>query len=99
MGSHKEAEQNEIVKHLGDLDETEVQFLRTEFARPVDARDFSWSVPLGMEQKVYAMSLMAMDLDDQKEANFLGELAHGLRIPPETCNQIHEHYGAPKIFR
>jgi len=98
-GQINDAEQKAIVDQLGDLDENEVQFLRTEFARPVDARDFAWSVPVGLEEKVYAISLMAMDLDEQKEAQYLGELAHGLRLAPDRCNQIHDQYRAPRIFK
>lgn len=92
-------EQEAIVGQLGDLDQTEVSFLQAEFAREVDVRDFAWSVPLGMEQQVYGISLMAMDLDEQKEAKYLGELAHGLRLPPEVCNGIHDQFDAPRIFK
>jgi hypothetical protein len=92
-------EQEAIVKQLGDLDQEEINFLQTEFAREVDVRDFAWSVPLGLEQQVYGVSLMAMDLDEQKEATYLGELAHGLRLAPELCNSIHEQFNAPKIFK
>lgn len=91
-------EQEAIVKQLGDLDPEEINFLQAEFAREVDVREFAWSVPLGMEQQVYGISLMAMDLDEQKEARYLGELAHGLRLGPELCNSIHEQFDAPKIF-
>lgn len=97
-GQIDRSEQEAIVGQLGDLDQAEVQFLQAEFAKPVDVREFAWSVPLGMEQQVYGISLMAMDLDEQKEANYLAELAHGLRLSPEICNQIHEQFKAPKIF-
>ncbi|MFK7822001.1 MAG: DUF533 domain-containing protein [Planctomycetaceae bacterium] len=92
-------EQESIVGQLGDLDQSEINFLQTEFAREVDVKDFAWSVPLGMEQQVYGISLMAMDLDEQKEAKYLGELAHGLRLGPEICNSIHDEFKAPRIFK
>ena len=92
-------EQEAIVGQLGDLDQSEVDFLQREFAREVDVKDFAWSVPLGMEQQVYGISLMAMDLDEQKEAKYLGELAHGLRLAPEVCNSIHDEFKAPRIFK
>lgn len=98
-GQIDQSEQDAIVGQLGDLDQNEVQFLRTEFAKPTDVRELAWSVPIGMEQQVYGVSLMAMDLDEQKEAAYLKELAHGLRLPPDICNGIHEQFNAPKIFR
>lgn len=97
-GQIDQKEQDAIVGQLGDLDQSEVQFLRSEFAKPLDVRELAWSVPLGMEQQIYGISLMAIDLDERKEATYLAELAHGLRLPPEICNQIHEEFGAPKIF-
>lgn len=98
-GQITQDEQEAIVKQLGDLDQEEINFLQAEFSRHVDVKEFAWSVPLGMEQQVYGVSLMAMDLDEQKEAKYLGELAHGLRMAPELCNSIHEQFDAPKIFK
>jgi uncharacterized membrane protein YebE (DUF533 family) len=59
-------------------------------------REFAWSVPLGMEQKVYAMSLMAIDVDEQAEERYLDELAHGLRIPDDVCEQLQQRYRVRK---
>jgi len=55
--------------------------------------------PSGMEQEVYSVSLMAIDLDTNPEANYLRELAESLRIEPNRCNEIHEHYGAARLYR
>ena len=32
-------------------------------------------------------------------SRYLKELAHGLRLLPQECNQIHAKYNAPQIFR
>ncbi len=92
-------EQNHILGELDHVTQEELDFLRSEFKKPLDAREFAWSVPMGMEQKVYGVSLMSIDLDEQKEAKYLADLAHGLRIPPDACNQIHRRFNAPEIFR
>ena len=92
-------EQESILEELDQLSREEDQFLRNEFAAKLDVREFCWSVPIGMEQQVYMVSLMAIDLDNRKEQQYLTELAHGLRIPPTVVNQIHRRYGAPEIFR
>jgi uncharacterized membrane protein YebE (DUF533 family) len=98
-GQLSQEEQNAIVKQIGNVGDAEVQFLRAEFSKPVDVKDLAWSIPLGMEEQAYAISLMAIELDEQSEAAYLGELAHGLRLQPARCNEIHRKYGAPEIFR
>ncbi len=97
-GSISQPEQQAILERLGNPTDDVIQFLRQEFAQSLDVREFAWSVPIGMEQKVYMISLAAIDLDDNKEAAYLRDLAHGLRIAPELCNQIHRQYGAPEIY-
>lgn len=92
-------EQTSILKELDHVSQEETEFLRNEFRKPVDVRDFVWSVPRGMEEQVYTVSLIAIDLDEQKEADYLANLAHGLRIDTKRCNEIHRSYGAPPIFR
>lgn len=91
-------EQETIVKQLGQLSQDEVQFLKREFAAPLDVKEFTWSVPRGLERQVYSLSLMAISLDQNKEATYLKNLAHGLRLDPEVCNRIHQQYKAPQIF-
>lgn len=98
-GQITQEEQDNVVKQLEHGSQEEINFLKQEFARPIDVREFTWSVPLGMEEQVYTMSLIAIDLDEQKEANYLADLAHGLRLAPERCNEIHQRYGAPIIFQ
>ena len=98
-GQVSQAEQEEILKRIDHVTQTEIDFLRTEFAKPLDVREFAWSVPLGMEEQVYALSVIAIDLDENKEAHYLGDLAHGLRLQPKRCNEIHRQYGAPEIFQ
>ncbi|MEM9825563.1 MAG: DUF533 domain-containing protein [Planctomycetota bacterium] len=97
-GGLDKTEQAEIFKQLGDVSDQEMDFLRQEFERNVSARDLAWSVPFGMEHAVYKVALLVIRLDEQSEAKFLDELAHGLRIPPARCNEIHAEYGEPIIY-
>lgn len=91
------AEQQTILSQVPNDPQT-INFLRQEFAQPLDVRDFAWSVPLGMEVKVYTMSLAGMQLDTNAEAQYLRELAHGLRLDPDLCQQIHSRYGVQSVF-
>ncbi|MEL6898023.1 MAG: DUF533 domain-containing protein [Planctomycetota bacterium] len=90
-------EQEQIMQQVGNVGQAEMDFLRSEFSKPLDVREFAWDVPMGMEEQVYTMSLVGMHLDDRTEAKYLRELAHGLRIDDETVRQIHSKYGAPQV--
>ena len=96
-GAIDQQEQDAIVQQLGDLTQDEVQFLRAEFAKPLNVREFVWSVPLGMEHQVYAISRMAVTLDESCEAQYLRDLGHGFRMTLEQCNQIHREFNAPQL--
>jgi len=91
-------EQQAILDKVGSTDPETVQFLREEFSKATNARDFAWSVPLGMESAVYAASITTIELDNQTEIAYLKELAQGLRLAPKLCNQIHQQYGVRTIF-
>ncbi len=97
-GNISEDEQRKITEHLGDVSREEAEFVRKEINAPLDVKGFIQSVPRGMEQQVYLMSLMAIDLDSNEEAHYLDQLAKGLNISKEVCNQIHEKLGAPAIY-
>ena len=93
------AEQHKIIERLGEVTPDEIAFVRREFETPLDAQGFVRSVPKGMEEEVYVVSLMAIDLDDNAEAQYLHELAQGFGMRPEACNQIHQQLGAPALYR
>jgi hypothetical protein len=88
-------EQDAILERLGGASREAIAFLQRELDAALDVREFAWSVPLGMECKVYAVSLAAIDLDTKSESAYLEQLAHGLRLSPEDRAHIHQRYGAP----
>ncbi len=93
-----EEEKRKITEHLGDVSDEEANFVRQELEAPLDTQGLINSVPRGMEQQVYFMSLLAIDLDSNEEAHYLDELAKGLNISQDICNQIHEKVGAPALY-
>jgi len=97
-GNIDKAEQEKVLAKLGDITKEEIDFVRSEFAAPLDVTKFVNSVPRGMEEQIYAVSLMSIDLDKNSEARYLIELAKGLRIQPETANKLHEKLHVPKVF-
>ncbi len=97
-GQIDEEEQRKITEHLGDVSPEELEFVRREMQAPLDVQGLVNSVPRGMEQQVYLMSLLAIDLDSQPEAQYLDQLAKGLGLSPETVNAIHQQAGAPALY-
>lgn len=91
-------EKRKITEHLGDVSPEEAEFVRRELESPLDVDGLINSVPRGMEQQVYFMSLLAIDLDSNQEAQYLDSLANGLNISQDVCNQIHEQLGAPALY-
>jgi uncharacterized membrane protein YebE (DUF533 family) len=51
-----------------------------------------------LEQQVYTMTLVAIDLNTGKEAKYLMELAESLRLPMDIREQIYKRLGAPSIY-
>ncbi len=91
-------EQDKILGKMGNVTEDEIRFLRNELAKPLDVDGFVRSIPAGMGNQIYAMSLMAIDLDTNPEAQYLHQLAQGLNIAPQVANQIHTQLGAPVLY-
>ncbi len=97
-GQITEDEQRFILQQVGDTSNETVQFLRTEFARPINVAEFVDSIPAGMEKQVYTLSLMAMQLDTKAEADYLRQLVKGLRLPLELVAELHSQQGVPPIY-
>ena len=97
-GELDDDEKTRITEHLGDVSEEEANFVRQELQAPVDLQSLIASVPQGMEQQVYLMSLMGITLDNKQEAIYLDQLAQGLNISNEQSNQIHAQLGVPQLY-
>lgn len=97
-GSIDQSEQDKVIAKLGDVTQEEINFIKAEFAAPLDVKAFVRSIPRGMEQQIYTVSLMAIDLDQNAEAHYLASLVQELNISHQAANQLHVRLGAPKIF-
>lgn len=97
-GRLDEQEQQAIVQRIGNLGQAESDFIRAEMAKGGDVNGFIQSVPRGIEEEVYAVALMGIQLDNRTEAQFLDTLAKGLRITQEQSNAIHDRLGAQRLY-
>lgn len=92
-------EKEKLLKNLGKLDHEELDFVNAELAKPIDVPGLAREIPKGAEAQVYMMSVMGIDLDTNKEAKYLAELAQAIGMSPETANAIHDRLGEPRLFR
>ncbi len=91
-------EQKTLMEHLGDIDAQEMAFINDELSKPIDINGLARDVPRGAEQQVYLMSLMAIDLDSQKEAQYLHAFAQSLNLSQAQVNAVHDHLGVQPLY-
>ena len=97
-GTFDQAEREKLLSHLGDVDAEEAAFVNARMDAPVDVDGLVAQTPEGMEAQVYAMSLLAIDLDTQDEAQYLHQLAKGYGMKPAAVNEIHAQMGVPSLY-
>ena len=97
-GKFDDAEQAKLLQNLGDVSAEERDFVNREMRAPVDVSTLAREVPRGLEQQVYAMSLLAIDLDNRNEAQYLHDLATEFRMGRDEVNAIHAKLGVRSIY-
>ena len=98
-GEVDEAEREKLLGHLEGASADERRFVQEELQAPVDPEGLARQVPRGLEPQVYAMSLIAIDLDSRAEAEHLHRLATAMGMEPDAVNAIHAQLGVPSIYR
>ncbi len=92
------SEKQKLMQNLGEADPKEIAFVNDLLAQPVDIDALVNATPRGLEEQVYLMSLMAIDLDSQPEAQYLHQLATALGLDQASVNQIHDQAGAQRLY-
>jgi uncharacterized membrane protein YebE (DUF533 family) len=98
-GDLDDDERQRLMQAMGDADQREVQAVNAELQRSVDVKGLARMVPAGLEPQVYLVSLMAINLDQKAEAEYLHKLAGELDLSPDQVNAIHDKAGAPRLYR
>ena len=98
-GKLDEAERQKLLARLGEVSPDEQRFVQDELNAPVDVEGLARQTPRGLEQQIYTMSVMGIDLDTQQEAQYLHQLATALGLPQAQVNAIHAKLGVPAIYR
>ncbi len=91
-------EKDKLMENIGDVDGADMDFVNRQLAAPVDVAGLARDVPAGMEEHVYMMSVMAIDLDQREEAQYLHQLAQALNIGQAQANNVHNQLGVPTIY-
>jgi len=88
-----------LFKNLGDeITQDEIEFLNQQMVRPVDPEGLAATIPAGLRQQAYTMSLLVIDLDSQDEANYLHRFASALGIDQNSVNALHQQMGEPLLY-
>ena len=90
-------EQEKIVSRLGDIDPQEAAFIRDEISKPLNF-DFFADITQEMTPQIYAVSLMAINLDTPAEISYMQQLAQGLGLDAQTVNGIHAQLGLAPLY-
>ena len=97
-GNIDQEERDKLLSNVGDLSPEETAFINAEMARDIDVAGLARDVPKGMEDQVYMMSVMGINLDTQNEASYLNDLAQNLNLGQSQVNQIHEMLGVQPLY-
>jgi uncharacterized membrane protein YebE (DUF533 family) len=97
-GRIDEGEKKKILGALGNASREDMAFVNRELSSPVDVPALVKQVPKGLENQVYAVSVMGIDLDSQAEADYLAALASALGMGSNEANAIHAKLGIPARF-
>ncbi len=92
------AEQKKLLSNLGEVSAEEKRFVQSEMAKPIDVQGLARQVPRGLEGQVYTMSLMAIDLDNRNEAQYLHQLAGAMGLDQRQVNHIHSRLGVQALY-
>lgn len=97
-GKIQEEEKQKLLGNLTDATQEEMAFVQAQINAPVSIPTLVAHVPAGLQSQVYTMSVMAIDLDNQTEAQYLNDLAKAMGLGPQEVNKIHAHLGVPALY-
>ncbi len=91
-------EKARLMEAVGQAEPSEIEFVNAELAASVDIDGLVRQIPTGLEEKAYLVSLMAINLDQQAEAEYLHRLATALEMTEAEVNALHDQVNAPRIY-
>ncbi len=92
-------EKAKLMEAMGQAEKSEIDFVNAELSAAVDVDALVRQIPNGMEEKAYLVSLMAINLDQQAEAEYLHRFATALELREDEVNKLHDQMNAPHIYK
>ncbi len=99
-GQVDQIEMNRILGQLNpdEMNESERRFVLDEIQKPLDVSDIAREVQTPAQAaEVYAASLLAIDIDSDREREYLRSLATALRLDSGVVAFLHQTTGAPTV--
>ncbi len=91
-------EKETILGELGDdISDEERAFVQEQLNAPIDVIGLAADSGGPLKTQIYATSLAAIRLDNEREASYLLQLATALGLSDAERNQIHTYMGAPSL--
>jgi uncharacterized membrane protein YebE (DUF533 family) len=87
-GKVDQAELDAIMSRLGSVGADEEAFVRQELSGSVDLASLVARVPKGLETEVYAVSVLAIDMQSGLEAQYLSDLASSMGLSAGDVAQM-----------
>ena len=88
-------ERAKILDQLGDVSSEERAFVEAELAKPLDVAGLAEDARGQMAAQVYAAALMAIHVDNRREAAYLDQLSTALGLPKDMRDRMHQAMGVP----
>ena len=97
-GELDEHEKETILGELGDdISDEERAFVQEQLNAPVDVMGLAADSGAPLRTQIYATSLAAIRLDNDREAAYLRQLSTALGLSDSERDQIHSYMGAPTL--
>ena len=91
-------EREALMEAMADASAEDQAFVQDVLSKPIDVHAIVSNLPNDMYSQAYAMSLIAIDLNNQAEANHLHSLADAMGLAKTEVNKIHERMGEPPLY-
>ena len=91
-------EKKALLEAMEDASAEDQAFIQKVISSPVDVAAIVKNLPEDMYSQAYAMSLIAIDLNNQAEANHLHSLAEAMDLAKTQVNKIHDRMGEPPLY-
>ncbi|MEM9211905.1 MAG: DUF533 domain-containing protein [Pseudomonadota bacterium] len=91
-------EKKALMEAMADASPEDQSFVQQVISSPINVDAIVENLPDDMYNQAYAMSLIAIDLNNQAEANHLHSLAGAMGLSKIEVNKIHERMGEPALY-